>query len=62
MAAFGDTDALSEEAQAQARLDLIQVYLRMKEAVAGFETQAVQFKEMVHVQLEKNKAIEEENS
>ena len=36
--------------------------MRMKEAVAGFESQAAHYKELVHVQLEKNKAIEEENS
>jgi len=40
---------------------MIEIYLRMKEAVKDFETQAEHYKEHITIQLDKNKSIENDN-
>lgn len=50
---------LSEDEQ---RAQLIEVYFRMQEGVAEYEAQAEHFKHLVEAQLDKNKAIETDNS
>ena len=55
---FGLDCLPTEERQDYERASLIEIYMRMKHAVDGFEQQAEEFKELVKIQLEKNKEIE----
>ena len=61
---FRNPGSLQEEAVdlEQERADLIEVYLKMKQGVATYEGAAEHYREEVAVQLDKNKAIETENS